>query len=38
MNEHVTQLDTPSATATSRCLDVGQRFFFFTADIERVLT
>jgi hypothetical protein len=38
MNKHATQLDTPSATAMSPCPDAWQRFFFFTADSERVLT
>jgi len=38
MNEHAAQLDTRSTTAPSPCLDVWQRFLFFTADIERVST
>lgn len=38
MNEPATQPDTLSAAAMSPCPDLWHRFFFFTADSERILT
>ncbi len=38
MNAHATQPDPTLATDSSPAFGVGQRFFWFTADNERVLT